>query len=210
MTTSGTPAAHLFVAALLAGASSACIAVPFALPPTQLEIGTGYRDSGRGRDAPLDVRAGVSPLGFSKDLVERPVDFAAGYMYQHGHTRTIEGGWLEGGGRLTSGRIGEDLWARASARMQVRLLAANDSTVLGRGAALRLMGEIVGFGGDSFASNGRDGGVIGFGYGEGGIGAWLEAGYADIGGTPIWTTEAGLVVRLPFLAGIAYAWGLKK
>jgi hypothetical protein len=192
-------------AAALALSSAGCVAAPFALPPTQVEIGTGYRESGRGKDMPLDVRAGISPLGFSPDMMTRSVDLSAGYIYQYGRTRTIEGGWLNGGGRIAASRIGEQTVGRLSAHGQIRLLTANDSTVLGRGAAFRVMGEIVSFADGPFEANGHDGGVFGYGYGEGGAGLYSEGAYADIGGTPIWTAEIGLVFRLPILGGIVWA-----
>ncbi len=195
-------------AVALAIAQAGCVAAPFALPPTQLEVGSGWRDPGvraGGRDAPLDARVGLSPLGFSPQMMTRDVDFSAGYMYQYGRHRTIEGGWLDGGGKLASARRGARTVGRLSAHGQIRLLAANDSTVLGRGAAFRVLGELVSFADGPFDDTGPDGGVFGYAYGEGGAGIYAETSYADIGGTPIWTATAGLVFRLPILAGVAWA-----
>ncbi|HEY8079753.1 MAG TPA: hypothetical protein VIF62_36735 [Labilithrix sp.] len=193
------------LALALALAQAGCIAAPFALPPTQVEVGTGWRDSGRGRDVPLDARVGLSPLGWSPEMMTRDVDFTAGYMYQWGRNRTIEGGWLDGGGRIASTRIGEHSVGRISAHAQIRLLAANDSTVLGRGAAFRMMAEIASFANGPFESSGSDGGAFGFAYGEGSAGIYGETSYADIGGTAIWTATAGLVFRLPIFAGVVWA-----
>lgn len=196
----------------LAFASSGCVALPFAVPPTQLEVGTGYRDSGRGRDAPLELRAGLAPLGLDPSNMERKIDIVAGGLYETGKARTIEGAYLEAGGLLASSRISEATLdvARLSARMQLRMLTANDAHELGRGAALRLVGEVVGFADGPFGTFDKDGGAVGYGYGEGGIGFYTEGAYAEVAGTSIWQASAGLVVRLPLAAGIVFAWGWPK
>lgn len=196
----------------LALASTGCIALPFAVPPTQLEVGTGIRDSGKGQDVPLELRGGIAPLGLDPDNMQRTFDIAAGGIYETGAKRTIEGGYFEIGGRLAAGRISEETLsvARLTARMQARVLKAEGDRELGRGAALRLVGEVVGFADGPFGTFDKDGGAVGYGYGEGGIGFYAEGAYADVAGSSIWQASAGLVVRLPLAAGVVFAWAWPK
>jgi hypothetical protein len=198
-------AASLAAAAALATAQIGCIAAPFAIPPTAIDVGTGIRETDGKRDVPLDLRVGISPLRLDRSLLRRDVDVTTGFLYQYGKSLEVAGGYFGGSAFIGRSRLGEDSVLRGSIGGDIRLLTASDTHVLGRGAGIRLAGEIAGFGGDTFSSTGGDGGAFGVTYGESAIGGYLDGAFATLDRTTIWTATAGLVFRLPLIAGIAYA-----
>jgi hypothetical protein len=198
--------------ALVAPALAGCIAVPFALPPSKVQIGAGTRSVARPghdeTDVPLQVRAGLSPLGLSPDMLDRRIDVGVGYLLETGKATRIQGGYLDAGGVLGRWPLGDGGLFRAMTSVQLRLLAEQDGMQLGRGGAVQLGGELVTFKQGAFSSSSHRGGAFGVDYGEGGFGLYLEAAYAQIGSTTIQSASLGLTIRLPGAAGVLYAWGL--
>ncbi len=219
------------IAALSALAATGCIGIPFAIPPTRLEVGTGFREveghvgrplaakvvpqpgaavevatSAARVDHPLVVAVGVHPLGFGRELLGRRADVGVGYVYQGGSLATIHGAYLEGQGVLVRGWLTPESVGRFGVRTQLRLLGEETTPLLGRGGSVGVFAEVAEFTSGTFGRVDAKGGVFGGHVGEAAIGIALDAAYAQIDRAEVRTLTGGLTLRLPILGGFAFAW----
>jgi hypothetical protein len=205
----------LFALATLAmgSATVGCVGVPFALPPTQLTVATGVEKAPDGRMlAPIQVRAAVHPMQFAPQWTGREFDLGVGYMYDGTRAFKLHGGYAEGGAVLWK-HVGRTSFQRLSLRGQVRVLKDPVQPLVGRGAAAIFALETGTFTDGPFSDVNARGGVLGYSYGETSIGVASELSYANVDRLESWALTFGLVVRVPTVAGFAFAWAtefLKK
>lgn len=204
--------AALAASAILAVSTTACVGVPFALPPTQLTVATGMEGSRGHVEVPLQVRAAVHPMQFAPEWTTRDFDLGVGYMLDKTRSFTLHGGYAEGGAVLWR-RGGPRGFHRLSARAQVRVLKDVDQALVGRGAAALLVLEAGRFADGPFGEIDGKGGVMGYTFGESSVGVATELSYASVDRLNTWALTLGFVVRVPAVGGFAWAWAtgiLKK
>jgi hypothetical protein len=197
-----------FAGGVVLASTAGCVAVPFALPPSQVTIGTGYRTvDRRGRqesDAPLQVRGAMHPFGFDPMLLGRNYDFGLGYMVDTGKAGQQHGGYFEVSGVIANQPVDGPNWLRLSGRAQLRVLFDSDSPRAGRGGALQITGEYAGFTSAPFTGFDRRGGVVGYGYGETAFGLYVETAYGQSPTFDTFSVSGGVLLRIPALVGLAY------
>lgn len=188
-----------------------CVGAPYVAPPLEVGIGgTGRASSSRnGSDGALSVRVAATPMGFGEGWLGRKFDFGIGYINETGTVRTIEGAFAEGGLAIVRGQVGARSWGRVLARGQWRVLKASDDPRFGMGGAISLTGELVTYTEGPFAAVGKDGGVVGYAFGETGLGLFFEGGYARFPSFDVFQVTGGLQIRLPASAGFVWAWAWK-
>ncbi|MBI5544545.1 MAG: hypothetical protein HY901_11690 [Deltaproteobacteria bacterium] len=195
---------------VLAVWSTGCVAMPLAVPPMQLAVGSGARslssDScGEDLDAPAQLRVAVHPLALFPGMLNRSADVGVGYLLDYGANAQIQGGYLEGSMVMLQKPLRGGL-GRLSTRIQTRLIYADPEASWGLASALQLTGEWVSFADSDFETTSADGGAFGHSYGEGGIGLFIEGSYQRAGTLHGWTATGGILIRVPASAGIAYVW----
>lgn len=176
--------------------------VPFALPPTQLQLGGSGRSMPERGDAAFNLRAGVHPMQVGRGWMKRRHDLGAGYLLDAGSRNTLHGAYLEAAVIPTSGWISKNTLGRVLIRGQGRVMVESDRFVVGRGAALQLTGELTKFVNGPFEGKDNKGSTFGWGYGEGGAGLYLEGAYTKLGDIDVWTFGGGLTFRLPAAFGV--------
>ncbi len=199
---------RLVIGALLL--ASGCVAIPLATPPVQLGIGGQIRAS-----EPLDrpsraawsggasVRAAIHPLGFAPTLLDRRIDFGAGYLLDLGPA-PLQGAFLEFAAAPL--RVADrDHLFRFSARAQYRLLF-DQAQAMGQGAALQLAAEYASFIDGPFNVNSPDGGAFGQAFGESSVGMFLELSAFEIARERGASLTGGILIRMPALFGFAWGW----
>jgi hypothetical protein len=185
---------------------AACL--PFATPPVQGGVGMGLRrvqEDGLAThvEPTLHLQAAVDPFQFSPELLHRPFDVGLGGLYDlSAHTGTL-GALLEGGVVAHEWPVGESSVGRVLPRLQARVLWDESRRRAGVGLALQTAVEVAQFlPGDSFSSGGGSGALLGYAYGETGIGLFGEASYGRLGTQSLWQLSLGLNVRLPASVGL--------
>ncbi len=191
---------------VLALGCAGCIAMPYGVPPTRVDLATGVRDtSTQGIDVPGAVHVGFFPLAFDPGFLGRRVDLGLGYLFEGGDVREIHGAYLEGTlafyRRYTKRGI-----IRIDGGAQLRLLYDPQSPDLGRGMALRVALEYAQFASGSYGGLDHDGGAFGVAFGEAGIGGFVEGGYGQFAVDNVFQLMLGVQIRLPATVGIAFAW----
>jgi len=196
---------------VLFATTTGCVGMPYLSPPMQVSVGTGGRSSSAkaGGDVPISVRVGATPMGFGEGWLGRNFDFGGGYLWEYGRSRTIEGGYVEGGYAFLRGQLGPRSWGRVLARGQLRVLKPEDSSRLGVGGAITLSGELVTYVEGPIGGVTKDGGFIGWAFGEAGLGLYAEGAYARFPDFDTFMVSIGLQVRLPASAGFLWVWAWK-
>jgi hypothetical protein len=176
-----------------------------------VNIGAGGRSSSakEGGDAPVSIRVAATPMGFGEGWLGRSFDFGGGYIWEAGKSRVIEGAFFEGGYAMFKGQIGAQTWGRMLARAQVRVLKPTDDPRFGVGGALQISGELVTYAEGPLALVGKDGGLVGYAFGEAGIGFFAEGSYARFPTFSTFAIIGGLQFRLPASAGFIWVWAWK-
>ncbi len=197
--------------ALVVLSTSGCVGLPYISPPLQVGVGTGGRSSSakEGGDVPLSMRIGAYPMGFGEGWLGRSFDFGGGYIIESGKSRVIEGGYFEGGYAFVRGPLGSRAWGRMLARAQLRVLKPTDDPRFGVGGALQINAELVTYAEGPIAAVGKNGGLIGWAFGETGIGLYAEGAYARFPSFDTFAVTVGLQVRLPASAGFLWVWAWK-
>ena len=195
----------LAISAVSLTATTGCIAFPFATPPLRAGIATGPRLASAGVDAPAVTHVGVHPLQLDESLLERPIDVGVGFVSEEGTTHAARGVYLEGSFAFVRERVTPRLLARGSAGVVLRLLSDDALPVLARGMGLRLAIEFAEYVTGPVAVKGRDGGFVGFAFGELGAGLFVEGNYTQYGIDNVGQLVIGLQFRLPATVGVAWA-----
>lgn len=196
---------------------TACVPLPFAVPPTKVDVGVAAR---LGDDEPgaatVPIRLGLHLLQMLEDRHERSYDFAPGWGFypttsgSFMHGPFFEAGWLHPI-KYDAERSG---W-RWGVNGKGHYLLAED---LDSGFGVTLQGTIewTSFVTGPFAEctvhastdpydpdpPGRDSCSIGVSEGEAGIGFFVETSYAKLGSVDIGWVGGGLLFRLPASFGI--------
>lgn len=193
-------------------ASSGCIAFPFATPPIRTGVAIGPRLGSAGVDAPVVTHLGVHPLQLDRGLLDRPFDVGFGFVSETGANRSARGAYLEGSFAFVREPIAHAAIARASVGLVFRILQDDADPLLARGMGLRLALELSTYGQGPVVYSGRDGGFIGWAFGELGGGLFVEANYTQFGVDNVGQIVIGLQCRLPTAVGVAWAYykGKKK
>lgn len=192
--------------------TSGCVAFPFATPPMRAGVATGPRLGSAGVDAPVVTHVGVHPLQLDASLLDRPFDVGVGFVSEEGANHSARGAYLEGSYAFVREPIARRLLARGSAGLVFRILEDDASPRLARGMGLRLSLEFATYAMGPVVASGRDGGFVGFGFGELAGGLFVEADYTQYGVDNVGQLIIGLQFRLPATVGIAWAFyrGKKK
>jgi len=198
------------IVVLALGLSQAgCYILPFATPPMQTSIGGGVR-VGAPREptqgpGTFQFDIGLRPLGLvpTPAYKKRLADAGIGYVVVTNGGPTLHGVYLDGAIFPYQGEI-----ARLGVHLQPRLHFVGDTGHAAFGMATRIDIEARGFADSDFSSSSSSGGGVGHAYGEGGIGFFMEGGYARFDERHTFTMTAGLSVRIPATVGIA--WGVIK
>lgn len=200
-----------WISSALLLSTTACVGAPYLSPPLQVNVGGGGRASSdkNGGDIPLSVRVAATPMGFGEGWLGRRFDFGGGYIWESGKERVIEGGFFEGGFAPAVGQLGNRSWGRLLARGQFRVLKQQGDPRFGVGGALSITGELVTYTEGPIAAVGKDGGLVGWAFGETGIGLFAEGAYARFPTFDTFAIIAGLQVRLPASAGFVWVWAWK-
>ncbi len=185
--------------------TTGCIAFPFATPPLRVGIATGPRLASAGVDAPAVTHVGVHPLQLDESLLERPIDVGVGFVSEEGTNHAARGAYLEGSFAFVREHVTPRLLARGSAGVVLRLLSDDALPVLARGMGLRLSIELAEYVTGPVALRGRDGGFLGYAFGELGAGLFVEGDYTQYGIDNVGQLVIGLQFRLPATVGIAWA-----
>ena len=206
----GRSLAALTIAAALA--SSGCIVFPFATPPIRTGVAIGPRLGSAGVDAPMVTHLGVHPLQLDRGLLDRPFDVGFGFVAENGANRSARGAYLEGSFAFVREPIAHGVIARASVGLLFRILEEDANPLLARGMGLRLALELSTYGQGPVAFAGRDGGFLGYAFGELGAGLFVEGNYTQFGIDNVGQLVIGLQFRLPAAVGVAWAYykGKKK
>ena len=159
-------------------------------------------------DTPVEVHAGIAPLGFAEALLDRRADVVVGYVYQGGSLARVHGAYLHGDGVLGMFPVGGSAIARVGLRVELRMIGEEDTRRLGRGVAAGGFAELSTFTFGPFGSSDRSGGAVGVAYGEGGIGVSALGHYAQIDEITLSGFSVALALRLPMTLGLVYKWGL--
>ena len=204
-----------------------CVGIPFATPPTRIELGSGFRkvdgfaqtavttptprgtrgqESRPATDHPAVISAGVYPLGFGRQLLHRNFDVGVGYTYQGGPSARIHGGFLEGQGMLGQWTTGPNGVFRAGVRARLSILGEERFALLGRGATFGGFIEVAQFATGEFGAFNDKGGAVGVSAGEGGIGLAVDANYAQVDQLTVTSLTGSITIRIPIVAGFAFAW----
>lgn len=190
---------------------SACLPVVYAVPPTKLNVGFGAHVSDhkdRDRGGHFDIRAGVYPLQLFYEKEGRTYDVGLGYGYQD----DLESTYHLHGPYAEFGFLGLfDDFARWGISMQVQGLSDSrqESTYLvgGRGA-LQLHVEFGDHQDGPFEScetaEGEGFCGVGYAWGEGSVGLYLESGYGTVRGLTTWDFGVGLLMRIPAQVGFGF------
>jgi hypothetical protein len=192
--------------------------VPFALPPSQASIGGATQararpadevPGGLGASAPRGVtfRGGIHPLAVVEEMRHRTIDFGFGYGYEQVGDGAYEAALHAPYVELDTYplRFGTGWLTRVGARTFGEVLiepSGPTGTTLGVGATLALAVEITDFADGAYAGASSDGGVAGFGLGEGGMGAFVGIGQRVMADESYWIASAGVSARLPATAGV--------
>jgi hypothetical protein len=176
-----------------------------------VNVGSGGRAASdkEGGDIPISVRVAATPMGFGSGWLGRNFDFGGGYIWESGKSRVIEGGFFEGGYAPFRGQIGGNSWGRLLARGQFRVLKQDGLPHFGVGGAISISGELLTYAEGPIAAIGKDGGLVGYAFGETGIGLFAEGAYARFPTFDTFSIIAGLQVRLPASAGFIWVWAWK-
>jgi hypothetical protein len=188
----------------LAG-STGCVAFPFATPPLRVGTATGPRLAGAGLDAPVVTHVGVHPLQLDASLLDRPIDVGVGFVSEEGANHAARGAYLDGSFAFVRERISSRLLARGSAGLVFRLLKDDTLPILARGMGLRLSLEFATYVMGPVAFAGRDGGFLGYAFGELAAGLFVEADYTQYGVDNVGQLVFGVQFRLPATVGVAWA-----
>jgi hypothetical protein len=206
-----------FLAATLVSSLGAagCIVLPFATPPVKGSIGgrayiPRLADGDRGL---LNGQVGINPLQLSRNHLKRRFDIGVGYVGNTGDNYYFNGGYVELTAFPWVGKLGKGAIARASMSAEPTVfLDKQGRTGAGGGGKLGL--EFAAFAEGPFDSFSHKSGLVGGGYGEGGIGVYLEGFGARVfddsavgGGMTYFSIGGGLSFRLP--ASIGVLWAIK-
>jgi hypothetical protein len=196
---------------------SACVPLPFGIPPTKIEAGAAVRI---GDDEPgaatFPLRASFHLLQAFLDRHERSFDVGPGwgvYPTTSGsltHGPFFEAGWLR---PMTFGEDGSGWRFGVNGKGHYLLASDLDS---GFGLTLQATFEWTSFVTGPFAectiesssdpyepeSSGTDSCSFGVSEGEAGIGFFVETSYAKLGGVDVGWVGGGLLFRIPMSIGI--------
>jgi hypothetical protein len=192
--------------------TTGCIVLPFVAPPVKASIGgRAYLPNlPKGDSGAFSVQIGVNPLQFVPKQLGRRFDFGLGYIGNGSDHYHFDGGYLE----LTAFPLLEKLPTGVYVRGSISLepTAFLDSRgIPGAGAGGKLGFEFAGVTDGPLDSSGPKGGAVGYAFGEGGLGLYLEGFGARVfdhslaGGTTYFSIGGGLSVRLPSAVGIVWA-----
>lgn len=203
--------------------TTACLALPFAAPPTTVSLSPGIAagkvqpatelasdtpDRPRG-DMVLHGRAGVRPLGLLPSMAERRFGFMAGYVYELypvaeqivAHAK--HGGFLAGTHYPWIGPVGASGWrGRLGVNAMADALYDNANGDIGGGLVFAVELEAFRHAAGDFAGFGPDGGVAGAAYGEVGASLIASGGVRGVGEGRYWLATLGVSFRLPAAAGV--------
>ncbi len=198
---------------------TACVPLPFAVPPTKVDIGVAGR---LGDDEPgaatVPIRLGLHPLQILEDRHTRQFDFAPGWgFYPTSSGRFMHGPFFEAGWLHPLGFDAEGSGWRWGLNAKGHYLFA-DELDSGLGLTLQATIEWTSFVTGPFAEcsvrvsndsydnepTSAESCSIGVSEGEGGVGLFVETSYAKLGGVDVGWVGGGLLFRIPASFGIVF------
>ncbi len=186
--------------------TTGCIGAPFVTPPARVSVTylSLSKPLPRGGTNAAHFEVGVHPAALLSRAHDRQLDAGIGYGFVASKGGFVHAPYLEIQALPLIYALGKTTLVRAGTAMKPLLLFGRTDEGAGFGGTAQLLIELSDHTSGTFSNSSSDGGVIGFGAGELGIGLHLEASAMQLNGTSIWGAGVGVNVRLP--ASMGFAW----